>query len=87
MWESGYFLPHVPIGYGVTVGVALGMWPLMRYAFGVRSDAAILTTMVATGILFGIWFLRYAKMLWLALDLTIHPPAKDDFESRGRRGR
>ena len=51
MRESGYFLPHVPIGYGVTVAVALSVWPLMRYVFHIQSDAAILTTMVAVGIL------------------------------------
>jgi len=84
MRESGYFLPHVPIGYGATVAVSLGVWPLMRYLFHIQSDAAILTTMIVVGILFGIWFLRYAKMLWLVLDLTIHPPANEDFESRGR---
>ena len=29
MRESGYFLPHVAIGYGVTVLVALSVWPLL----------------------------------------------------------
>ena len=84
MRESGYFLPHVPIGYGATVLVALSIWPLLRYVFHVQSDAVILSAMIVTGVLFGIWFLRYAKMLWLALDLTLHPPANEDFQSRGR---
>jgi uncharacterized protein (DUF983 family) len=84
MRESGYFLPHVAIGYGATVIVALSVWPLLQYVFGVKSDAVILTAMIVTGILFGVWFLRYAKMLWLALDLTLHPPANEDFQSRGR---
>jgi len=85
MRESGYFLPHVAIGYGATVAVALGTWPFLRYVLGVRSDVVILTTMIVAGVLFGIWFLRYAKMLWLALDLTLHPPADEDFQPRGRR--
>ena len=85
MRESGYFLPHVPIGYGATVAVALGMWPLLWYVLGVRSDAVILGTMLVTGALFAVWFLRYAKMLWLALDLTLHPPAEEDFQARGRQ--
>src|SRR5262245_19631604 len=84
MRESGYFLPHVAIGYGVTVLVALGVWPLLRYVFGVRSDALILASMILVGIGFGAWFIRYAKMLWLALDLFLHPPSQEDFESRGR---
>ena len=84
MRENGYFLPHVPIGYGITVAVALGVWPLMRFVFRVDSDRLILATMIITGTLFGIWFLRYAKMLWLILDLTIHPPVQEDFQPRGR---
>ena len=84
MRETGYFLPHVVIGYVPTVFVALAVWPILRYVFKVESDAVILGTMVSTAIVFGIWFLRYAKMLWLLLDLKIHPPAREDFESRGR---
>ena len=84
MRESGYFLPHVAIGYGATVAVALGVWPLLRYVFGVRSDGIILASMILTALGFGSWFIRYAKMLWLAFDLTMHPPTREDFESRGR---
>jgi hypothetical protein len=85
MRETGYFLPHVAIGYGFTVLVALGMWPLMYYVFGVRSPALTHGAMIASAILFGGWFVRYSKVLWLALDLTLHPPHSEDFEARGRR--
>ncbi len=84
MRESGYFLPHVVIGYGATVAVALGSWPLMRYVFGIQNAAVTLTVMVSLAVLFGAWFVRYSKIIWLALDLTLHPPNSDDFESRGR---
>ena len=85
MRESGYFLPHVAIGYGFTVVAALGTWPLLYYVLGVRSPVLTLAAMVAVAVLFGIWFVRYSKVLWLALDLTLHPPHSEDFESRGRR--
>jgi len=85
MRESGYFLPHVVIGYGFTVVAALLTWPLLYYVFGVRNSAVTLTTMVTVALLFGIWFIRYSKVLWLALDLTLHPPNAEDFESRGRQ--
>jgi uncharacterized protein (DUF983 family) len=84
MRESGYFLPHVVIGYGFTVIAALGSWPFARYVLGIRNAALTLSIMVAVAVLFGIWFVRYSKVLWLALDLTLHPPHSDDFESRGR---
>jgi len=85
MRESGYFLPHVVIGYGFTVGVALGAWPFMHYVLRVRNPAVTLSVMIAVAVLFGIWFVRYSKVLWLALDLSLHPPHSEDFESRGRR--
>jgi uncharacterized protein (DUF983 family) len=84
MRESGYFLPHVVIGYGFTVLLALGSWPVL-YLLGIRNAAVTLTVMVAVALVFGVWFIRYSKVLWLALDLTIHPPHSEDFESRGRR--
>jgi hypothetical protein len=85
MRESGYFLPHVAIGYAFTVLASLGTWPLLYFVFGVRNPALTLAIMIAVAVLFGIWFIRYSKALWLALDLTLNPPASDDFESRGRR--
>jgi len=85
MRESGYFLPHVAIGYAVTVLVSLGSWPLMRYVFGIENAAVTLGTMIVVAIVFGVWFVRYSKVLWLALDLTLNPPKSEDFEARGRR--
>jgi len=85
MRETGYFLPHVPIGYGFTVLIALGTWPLLRFVFGVQSPSVTLFVIVSTAFLFGIWFIRYSKMLWLALDLRMHPPVTEDFKPRGRK--
>ena len=84
MRESGYFLPHVAIGYAFTVLAALGSWPVLYYLVGIRNPALTLSIMVTVAVLFGIWFVRYSKVLWLALDLTLHPPHSEDFESRGR---
>jgi hypothetical protein len=84
MRESGYFLPHVVIGYGLTVLAALGCWPVLHYVLGVRNAAVTLGTMIAVAIVVGLWSVRYSKVLWLALDLTLHPPHSEDFESRGR---
>ena len=84
MRESGYFLPHVAIGYGFTILVSLGSWPVLYYLIGLRSPAITLSIMVTVAVVFGVWFIRYSKAIWLAIDLTIHPPASEDFESRGR---
>src|SRR6185295_6619964 len=65
MRESGYFLGHVAIGYGFTVLASLGTWPLLYYVFGVRNSKITLTAMVLVAVLFGVWFVRYSKLLSL----------------------
>src|SRR5262245_61131427 len=72
MRETGYYLPHYAIAYPPTVAVALLVWPILQYVFGVQSNAIILSAMILAGIVFGFWFIRYAKMIWLVIDLTIH---------------
>jgi hypothetical protein len=71
---------HCPI----TAAAALGTWPFLKYVVGVQSDNVILAGMVIVGGLFGLWSIRYAKMIWLVIDLTIHPPSREDFEQRSR---
>ena len=83
MRETGYFLPHVPIGYVAMVAAGLGSWPILEY-LGLQSRAWTLAIMVAITLAFGVWSLRYAKMIWLLIDLYMVPPAKEDFEPRGR---
>lgn len=84
MRESGYYLPHFAIAYPATAAAALGTWPILEYVFGVQSDRWLLTGMLVVGGLFGVWFIRYAKMIWLVFDLTVHPPSREDFEQRNR---
>lgn len=85
MRENGYFLPHFAFGYPVIVFVALGLWPLLRYGFGIHSERVLLGTMVTGGLLFGTWYIRYAKMMWLVFDLWMNPKVKEDFQRRGRK--
>src|SRR5262245_62564550 len=59
MRESGYFLPHVAIGYAFTAMASLGSWPLLRFVFGIENAAVTMTTMVAVAVVLGIWFIRY----------------------------
>jgi len=84
MRDSGNYLPHFAIAYVATAGAALGTWPLLRYVVGIQSDGVILTAMILVGLVFGMWFIRYAKMIWLNIDLTIHPPSREDYEQRNR---
>ena len=85
MREAGYFLPHAPISYLLIVAAAAAVWFTMRMVFNVKSDAIVLSSIVVLSVAFGFWSNRYTKMIWLAIDLTLHPPTKEDFQGRGRR--
>jgi uncharacterized protein (DUF983 family) len=84
MRETGYFLPHAPISYLVIVSAAAFAWAVLRYILHIESDAIVLSSMVVFAVAFGFWSNRYTKMMWMAIDLTLHPPTKEDFQGRGR---
>jgi uncharacterized protein (DUF983 family) len=84
MRETGYFLPHAPISYLVIVAAAAVTWVVVRLILRFESDAIVLPSLVIFPLLFGWWSNRYTKMAWMAIDLYLHPPTKEDFEERGR---
>jgi hypothetical protein len=84
MRETGYFLPHAPISYLLIVAAAVIPWVVLRLIFHVESDAIVLPSMVIFAMGFGVWSNRYTKMAWMLIDLTLHPPTKEDFQERGR---
>jgi len=84
MRESGYSLPHVAVGYAFTAIASLGSWPLLRFVLGIENAAITLTIMISVAIFFGDLVHPLLEDLWLALDLTLRPPASEDFEERGR---
>jgi hypothetical protein len=84
MRETGYFLPHAPISYLGIVLVAALAWVVVRLIIGVESDFIVLASILIIPAIFAVWSNRYAKMLWLAFDLWLHPPTQEDFEPRGR---
>src|ERR1044072_6471903 len=62
MRETGDYLPLYAIAYPPTVAAALLTWPFLKYIVGVQSSTVTLVTMILVGAVFGIWFIRYAKM-------------------------
>lgn len=84
MRESGYFLPHAPISYLLIVMAAAFAFVLLRLVLHVESDAIVLSTTIVFAVAVGLWSNRYTKMIWLTIDLTLHPPTKEDFQGRGR---
>ena len=85
MREAGYFLPHAPISYLLIVVAALFAFVLLRMVLHIESDVVVLSSMLVFAVAFGIWSNRYTKMIWMAIDLTLNPVSKEDFEQRGRK--
>lgn len=82
--ESGYFLGSVYLGYGAALALMLALWFLLSRVLGMGWDPRVLAILLATVLVFPVWFFRYARMLWMTLDLWLNPPVAEDFEPRGR---
>jgi uncharacterized protein (DUF983 family) len=82
--ESGYFGGSIYFGYGVTLLVVLVVGLLLGYVFGMGWSLAVLAPLLAITLVFPIWFFRYARILWMCLDLYLNPPVTEGFEAKGR---
>ena len=82
--ESGYFLGSAVFGYAATLAVALVTWFLLSIVMGLGQSWSVLAVLLAIVAVFPIGCFRHFRMLWMALDLYLNPPVKEDFEARGR---
>ena len=82
--ESGFFGGSIYFGYAVTIMVAVVVGFIVGYVFGQGWSIPTLAVVLLVTILFPIWFFRYARILWMCMDLYMNPPVKEDFTSRGR---
>lgn len=77
--ESGYFLMAAAISYFVTVFVTFSAWLVLSYVFKLESAHVILGLTLVVSSFFPLWFFRYSRMIWMAVDLTLDPVVKEDF--------
>jgi uncharacterized protein (DUF983 family) len=75
--EPGFFLGSVYVNYGLTALVSTVMY-IALLAAGAASPEALLGWMVGFSVLFPLWFFRYARSLWLALDQYWDPRDSGD---------
>jgi uncharacterized protein (DUF983 family) len=69
---QGYFVGAIYVNYGVTTVIALAGYFLLWGYTGISTGAqlAIWLPFVA---LFPLWFFRYSRSLWLALEHFVNP--------------
>ena len=70
--EQGYFVGAIYLNYAATVAVTMtGYFLLHRYAgLSLRAQLALWGTFC---VVFPLWWFRYSKSLWLALDHYLDP--------------
>jgi uncharacterized protein (DUF983 family) len=69
---QGYFLGSIYFNYGVTAVIVLVAY-LSLMLTDSASPEALLIGLTAFCVLFPLWFFRYARSLWLALDCYFDP--------------
>ena len=78
--EPGYFVGAIYLNYAATVLVALPGYFILDYLVGLSLGRQLLLW-GAFCVLFPLWFFRYSKSLWLALDYFIDPAGDEHLTS------
>jgi len=75
--EPGYFLGSIYINYGLTALSTTAAFLVLRFGWS-WPMSWVVPPLLAWCILFPIWFHRYARAYWLAMDLHFDPPETAD---------
>jgi uncharacterized protein (DUF983 family) len=69
---QGYFVGAIYVNYAATASLVLGGY-LILWRFTELSTAAQLALWLPVAVLFPLWFFRYSRSLWLALEYALNP--------------
>ena len=69
---QGYWVGAIYVNYAVTVLIAVGGY-FVLWRLADLSTAAQLALWVPFVILFPLWFFRYSRSVWLALEYFVNP--------------
>ncbi|PYN50558.1 MAG: hypothetical protein DME00_04965 [Candidatus Rokuibacteriota bacterium] len=68
---QGYFVGAIYVNYAATVILAIGGFFLLWAGFGFSTEAQ-LAVLVPIVVVFPLWFFRYSRSLWLALEWSLN---------------
>lgn len=68
----GYFLGSIYFNYGVTAVLVVAVYFTCYFAEWLSANQ-LLAALSAFGVLFPLWFFRYARALWVAFDERFDP--------------
>ena len=69
---QGYFVGAIYVNYAVTAGIAMAGY-FVLWGVAALSTAAQLALWIPFVVLFPLWFFRYSRSLWLALEYFVNP--------------
>ena len=69
---QGYFVGAIYVNYGVTTTLAVAGFFLL-WGYTTMSMTAQLAVWIAFVLVFPLWFFRYSRSLWLALEYLVNP--------------
>ena len=69
---QGYWVGAIYVNYGATTTIALGGYFLL-WAYTGLSTAAQLAVWIPFLLVFPLWFFRYSRSFWLALESFLNP--------------
>jgi uncharacterized protein (DUF983 family) len=74
--EPGYFLGSAYVNYGATALILTVSYMLLRFVWGYE-HRTLTPPLVAFCVLFPLFFFRYARALWLAMDCYFDPDSSE----------
>ena len=81
--DAGYLLGSIYFNYGVTATIVVILYFAMFFG-DVLSNGQRLAVLSAFGVLFPMWFFRYARALWMAFDERWDPWPNEEEARRMR---
>lgn len=72
--EGGYFLGSIYVNYGLTAAVTIAGYLILRLGFDIEGKW-LLALFGVFCFTFPVFFFRYARALWLAMDCNFDPTA------------
>jgi uncharacterized protein (DUF983 family) len=70
--SPGYWLGSIFVNYGLTALIVTGAYFALFFS-EVMSDDWILRLLLAYCVIFPLWFFRYARSVWIAVDVYFDP--------------
>ena len=80
--SPGYFLGSIYFNYGLTAGLVVVAY-FSLYFSDLMSGKPLLAVLTVFIVAFPLWFFRYARSLWLALDELLDPWPNEEERRRG----